>query len=1078
MIKRIAIFVFFSFIIPIVLFAQAEWSSPITFGQGDTPDFSIDENTGYLHIVYHKKSSGVMYVVTDSQGNILSGPEVVPHTDGDGNETLADDDGEWEFGASIDVDQQGYPNICYRIPREDNYFDLKYIRKTSSGWSTPLLLSSNVRRGYVVRMAIDGDNRVHIGQSKVGDTIWGEVKYFRVYNGIKEKETTLTLTDGSEYRADNRFEVGTSQNGGVHFLIGCPGLQVDNTIGPVTYYRSTDSGNTFKRVTDIHNRSDCTSRNGMPDVFIDASDHVHFVYGARIDNSTDGDPSLRYVRYDNGKMTIDKAITVADELSHWEHKDYGLGSIASTTDGEYVYAAYLNTLAGSLYIRHSTDGGNTWSSREKVAENIGSADGRSLHLLRANKNNFYLIYPENGSKQYVRMRMLLNIGDEPPVADAGGPYTQKEGSPVTLDASGTEDSGQNPGIVLYEWDLDSDGVYDLSTTEPTIETLFDDDYSSTLVLKVTDNVGYTDTSHTHITITNVAPTVSIGKNLTINEGDTIHVSGTVTDPGNDVISYAWTMGDGTTYTESSISHQFADNGKYNVTLVVNDGDGGTAQAKIQVTVNNVKPTAVIQGNYQASINIPVVFTGIGTDPGPADEENLIYAWDLNNDGIFEESGSTVSRSFEKTGTYTIWFKVSDDDGAKDSTSTLVVITNAAPSIQPIPNQEIREGESFSDIHLDNYVEDNDQTAEQLTWSYKGGNALSFTLENHILSIATPSLDWFGQDSLWLFVVDPGDLKDSVKVHFIVTPVNDGPQWKSVPDFQFNEDDTLHLSFSTLNALVEDIDNGPEDFRYSFSNMTQLTWQVDSTRQRFDFIPTLNWSGTQEVIFTVWDKDNAVDRDTSLFTIKPVYDSPNSFSIIDPLYLLYDFWPDSIVFIWEEATDPDSGDQISYEWTLKRQGSLEVIARNQKTMALELTFHCDSELEDGTYFWWITAIDQTGMTKRSSKEGIIIVGDPTQADVEKAQIPKEFNLLPCFPNPFNPRTTVTYQLPEPAHVRIEIYNLKGQRLITLAQTKQPAGVYSLQWDGTDFRGTQVPSGIYLIQLIAGNHRFLQKISLIR
>jgi hypothetical protein len=98
--------------------------------------------------------------------------------------------------------------------------------------------------------------------------------------------------------------------------------------------------------------------------------------------------------------------------------------------------------------------------------------------------------------------------------------------------------------------------------------------------------------------------------------------------------------------------------------------------------------------------------------------------------------------------------------------------------------------------------------------------------------------------------------------------------------------------------------------------------------------------------------------------------------------------------------------------------------------------------------------------------------------EDQPMPSRFALSQNFPNPFNPLTTIEYELPQNSHVRLEIYNLLGQKITTLADNHQPAGHYHLIWNGRDSHGNNVASGIYFYKLTAGIFTQVKKMVLTR
>ncbi|NQV14356.1 right-handed parallel beta-helix repeat-containing protein [bacterium] len=95
-----------------------------------------------------------------------------------------------------------------------------------------------------------------------------------------------------------------------------------------------------------------------------------------------------------------------------------------------------------------------------------------------------------------------------------------------------------------------------------------------------------------------------------------------------------------------------------------------------------------------------------------------------------------------------------------------------------------------------------------------------------------------------------------------------------------------------------------------------------------------------------------------------------------------------------------------------------------------------------------------------------------------QIPGAFALHKANPNPFNPTTTIPFELPKEADVEIIIYDLLGRTVWTFEESAKPAGYYALQWDGLNHNGKLAASGVYLIAFTTPEFRAVQKAVLIR
>jgi hypothetical protein len=82
----------------------------------------------------------------------------------------------------------------------------------------------------------------------------------------------------------------------------------------------------------------------------------------------------------------------------------------------------------------------------------------------------------------------------------------------------------------------------------------------------------------------------------------------------------------------------------------------------------------------------------------------------------------------------------------------------------------------------------------------------------------------------------------------------------------------------------------------------------------------------------------------------------------------------------------------------------------------------------------------------------------------------------YPNPFNPETTISYELKESANVRLAVYNTKGQLVRSLVNADQAAGAYRLVFNGRDEMGKPLSSGIYLYRFTAGAYHSTRKMML--
>ena len=94
------------------------------------------------------------------------------------------------------------------------------------------------------------------------------------------------------------------------------------------------------------------------------------------------------------------------------------------------------------------------------------------------------------------------------------------------------------------------------------------------------------------------------------------------------------------------------------------------------------------------------------------------------------------------------------------------------------------------------------------------------------------------------------------------------------------------------------------------------------------------------------------------------------------------------------------------------------------------------------------------------------------------IPIDYSLSQNYPNPFNPTTRLEFSLPKRSQVMFVIYNILGQEVATLINKELDYGYHKVRWNGTDFYGKQVSSGVYFAKIITSDFTRSKKMLLLK
>jgi len=260
--------------------------------------------------------------------------------------------------------------------------------------------------------------------------------------------------------------------------------------------------------------------------------------------------------------------------------------------------------------------------------------------------------------------------NQPPVANAGGPYSAAVGAPVTLDGSASRDP--DGSIASYAWTFGNGTNGSGATPSATYATAG----TFTVTLTVTDNGGATSQASTPVTVTANAqpPVASAGGPYAGAANTAINFTGAASrDPDGSVVSYLWSFGDGATAAGVTAVHSYVSAGTYTVRLTVTDNDGLTNAASTTAQITDgtglQSPVANPAGPYQGTTSSPVAFDGsASSDP---DGTVVSYDWSFGDGGT--ASGARPTHAYTTAGTYTVALTVTDDTGRKGTATTTASI---------------------------------------------------------------------------------------------------------------------------------------------------------------------------------------------------------------------------------------------------------------------------------------------------------------------------------------------------------------------------------------------------------------------
>jgi hypothetical protein len=171
--------------------------------------------------------------------------------------------------------------------------------------------------------------------------------------------------------------------------------------------------------------------------------------------------------------------------------------------------------------------------------------------------------------------------------------------------------------------------------------------------------------------------------------------------------------------------------------------------------------------------------------------------------------------------------------------------------------------------------------------------------------------------------------------------------------------------------------------------------------------------------------------------------------------------------WDPSPDPD------FQYYRIYRGETEDFVPAPGNLVHETATEnwADPEYDGWDVYYKITALDYAGNESDAASP------ESTTGD-DVTSVPKVFALCQNVPNPFNPTTTIRFDLPRPTHVKLCVYDVKGELITTLVDQHMTEGPKEVAWTATSDQGNTVASGIYFYRLVAGDFVQTRKMALLR
>jgi len=521
----------------------------------------------------------------------------------------------------------------------------------------------------------------------------------------------------------------------------------------------------------------------------------------------------------------------------------------------------------------------------------------------------------------------------------------------------------------------------------------------------------------------------------------------------DVDSWSWDFGDGGTSTAQNPSHTYNAAGTYTVSLTVTGPGGSDTETKTDyITVGDGAITADFSGT-PTSGDAPLEVTF--TDASTGDVAN--WDWDFGDGN--SSTAQNPTHTYNAAGTYSVTLTSSNSCGSDSETKTDYITVNEPPCDTPVA--DFSGTPTSGDAPLEVSFTDN-STNSPTSWDWDFGDGGSSTAQNptHIYNTA-------GTYTVTMTATNSCGSDTETKTDYIT--VNEPPCDPPVAAFTGSPQSgsaPLDVSFTDNSS------NSPTSWDWDFGDGGSSTAQNPTH--------TYNTAGTYTVTMTATNSCGSdTETKTDYITVTEPASNEMHVQYVDVTkqtrYVISR--GQAQVKIVDAADNPVASATVNGKWSGSVNTSVTITTNSDGIATSTSSFvygsgdftFCVENVTKTDYTYNPSAnVETCGSTDGTAAEQI--AGDVSIEDIEGEL---GFRLAENTPNPFNPTTTISFMLPEQAQVKVEIFNVLGQRVNTLLNEQVEGGVRSVVWNGKNAHGGAVSSGFYIYQITVDNKHVLRK-----